>query len=91
MSGFLQIYAAHLRFRIARPRRHTGWHRLGNASEIVWGQLYGERPHVLFEVGSPLGAGDGDDILPLREQPGQDQLCGGGMVRSGHFLEAVHG
>ncbi len=55
------------------PGRH-----LGDRLEILGAELDRQRRHVLLEVGPPLGAGDGDDVRTLGQQPRQRQLGGCG-------------
>src|SRR5882724_4245171 len=42
-----------------------------DAAQIVGRELYLQRADILFEIAATLGAGDGDDVVSLREKPGE--------------------
>src|SRR5439155_10973364 len=70
----LNMDALHLRFRISRAGRGAGRNRGGDALRITRVETHAERLHVLLEPLAPLGAGDRDDVLPQRQEPGEGQL-----------------
>ena len=39
--------------------------------EVSWRELYLQRADIFFEIAAALGAGDGDDVVTLREKPRQ--------------------
>ena len=56
-------------------------HRVARHGRVEGGQVVGGEVHVggadvLLEVGDPLGAGDRDDVVALREHPGERELAG---------------
>ena len=58
-----------------------------DAVEIGLCESYGERSDVLFEVGPPFRAGDGDDIVALSHYPSQRQLGGLAALLLRHLLD----
>src|SRR5687768_10780840 len=46
-----------------------------DAGHVLGSQPDLQRGHVLLQVLPPLGAGDGDHVLPAPQYPGQRQLC----------------
>src|SRR3954469_2374283 len=67
----------------------------GGRGEGVEGRDLGGRQHevvggdVLLQPGHPLGAGDGGDVVALRQQPRQGDLGGGGASLVGDRLHLV--
>lgn len=64
-------------------------HKLPDLRHILLRQLHIPRIPVLLEVLDPLGAGDGNHIIPLLQQPGQRELGGGAAVLGRHVAEML--
>ena len=45
--------------------------------DLLGAQFHGVGGGVLFDAGNPLGAGNRRDVVALREQPRQNDLCRG--------------
>ena len=45
---------------------------------------------VLFQIFAALGAGDGDDVIALCQDPGQRKLRGLAAFLAGDFFDAAH-
>ncbi len=60
-----------------------------DAVEGFGGELDGGCAEVFFEVVEALGAGDGDDIVALGEDPGEGELGGGAAEFGGDGFYGV--
>src|SRR5919197_4452927 len=63
--------------------------RRGDLGEVRGGQLDVERADVLLETLDAARAGDRDDVVALREHPGESQMRRGHIARGGARLEHV--
>ena len=84
------VQVAHHRRLIAiagrgRARRR---HRV-ERRQVVRRQLDVQRGEVLLQVRDPLRAGDRDDVLALRERPGDGQLCRRAALGPGERLDLL--
>ena len=61
----------------------------GDIVEIVGSQVDMARSHVLFEVGHTLGAGNGNDVFALSQDPGESQQRRSDATSVGQFLNGV--
>src|SRR5216684_2035800 len=61
-----------------------------NLFQVAFGKLYIERPHVLLEIADALGAGDGDEVVALGENPREGQLSRSRPFLAGELLYGVH-
>src|ERR671930_2146723 len=61
--------------------------RRGDLGEVLGGQLDVERADVLLETLDAPGAGDRDDVVALREHPGERELRWGHALRCGELLD----
>ena len=59
---------------IARSRGGAGGQRLCDPRDVLGGERNLQRPQILIEIFAPLRAGNGHDVLALREHPGQREL-----------------
>ena len=57
--------------------------------DLLGAQLDAVGGGVLLDAGDPLGAGDRGDVVALREQPGQGDLCRRGARLGGNGLDLV--
>ena len=80
-ARILDVHALHAARRIARPGCRPGRERSREHLHVGRGQLDIERPQVLVDPRALLGAGDGDDVLALRQQPRQRELRGRAITR----------
>jgi hypothetical protein len=55
-----------------------GWHEVVQPLDLLGAQLDVIGGRVLLDAGDPLGAGNRGDVVALREQPGESDLCRGG-------------
>src|SRR6266849_678406 len=85
----LQLDGLHLRFGIARAGRRPGRHGLVDPLAVARVELGRERARVLLEVLPPLRAGDGDDVVPLSQEPGEDELAGFHALLLGDLLDPM--
>src|SRR6202030_3295165 len=75
------------RFRVTCAGSDAGGkHRL-DGGQLPGVQAYLKRPEVLLEIAHPAGAGNGHDVLPLRQHPGERQLRRAAALR---FRERSH-
>src|SRR5205085_8626503 len=65
---------AHRLLRVALARDRLRAQNLFDAFEVFLRQLYFQRARVLLDVLATLRAGDGHDVAPLRQNPGEGQL-----------------
>lgn len=59
------------------------------AGEVAGSELDLVGGGVLLQSGDSLGAGDGRNVVTLGEQPGQGDLCGGGVDLGGYGPDLV--
>ena len=59
------------------------------ACDLLDAQLNGVGCGVLFDAGDAFGAGDRGDVVALGEQPGQSDLCRGGVDLGRDGLDLV--
>src|SRR4051812_29238988 len=74
---------------IARPGSGADRRRGGDALQVVAGKLDVERRQVLVDALLALRAGNGNDLLALREEPGEHQLRGRALLPGRDLLEAL--
>src|SRR2546425_7069671 len=86
----LDVDALHLGLGIARARGGAGGHRLVDPREILLREIDRQRLHVLLEIGAPLGPRDGEDVLALREEPGERELGRGGALLPRDLFDPAH-
>src|ERR1700741_1286187 len=88
-GAFLQIYALHGLGGVARagagPRRGGS----GDAPEIFLRQRQAECREIFVDALAALGAWNGDDVLALREHPGQRELRRRAALLTGNFFNAL--
>src|SRR5215210_6897855 len=70
----LAVYGAHLLLGVALACGRPFGYRLLDAPQILLGERHVYGPRVLLEVLAALGAGDGDDVISLMEQPREGEL-----------------
>ena len=73
--------------RIPIPRGRAWRESAVERRQVISGQSDGRRAGVLFEERPPLGAGDGNDVRPAVEQPGQRDLGWGARLRGGDMVD----
>src|SRR5258708_13452324 len=61
-----------------------------DAAQVLRCQFYFQGADVFFQIFAALGAGNGDDVLALREEPGQSQLAWGALFFFGDFFHALY-
>jgi hypothetical protein len=71
----LQVHALHLTFRIAQARGGADRNGIGNLREIVLAELDRKRADVFDQPLFPFGAGYREDVVTLRQQPGERELA----------------
>jgi hypothetical protein len=52
--------------------------------------MHVERVYVLLQVLAAFSAGDRDDIVALREHPGERELCGRAALFFGQLFNTYH-
>src|SRR5262245_27367389 len=62
----------------------------GDLGEVLGRQLDIERADVLLETLDAPSAGDRDDVVALREHPGERELRRGHALRRGKLLDLAH-
>src|SRR5712692_2683101 len=75
-----EVDAFQLRLGIARAGNGTRRYGGGDPRDFILAQLDSKGAEILDQALDPLGAGDRDDIRPLGEQPGEDELGGGATL-----------
>src|SRR5215213_6101097 len=85
----LAAYGLHLLFGVALADSRSARHSLFNAGEVVFRERYTSGTGVVFEVLAALGPWDGDDVIPLREQPREDELPRGDALAVGDLAHPV--
>src|SRR3954464_13335501 len=85
----LAVDRRHAPLVIAGTGGGAGRQDLVQARQLVRAQSYVERFDILVEIGPPLGARDRNDIVALRQYPGQSELRGADALRLGHRLDLV--
>src|SRR5437762_1006 len=85
-DGPSDIHARHVRVAVAcgNSLRRGG----GDLGEVVFRQLDVDGGGVFFEMRDLAAAGDGDDVGPLGEEPGEGELGGGDALFFGDLLDA---
>jgi hypothetical protein len=63
-----------VRLDISGSRGGAGGQRLADSRDFLGREGNLQRPQILVEIFSPLRAGNGHDVLALREHPGQREL-----------------
>src|SRR5215470_15954968 len=84
------IDGLHLRDRIARAGGGTHGDGLRGAGHVVRVEPNFQRGHVLVHPALALGAGDGNDVRSLSEEPGEHELGRRAALLGREFLDAVH-
>src|SRR5579875_3653115 len=77
--------------RIAIPGREAARRHLVDALQVRRREPDSRRAQVVLQVASPLRARNRDDVLALREHPGQRQLGGGAALLPGDLLYSLDG
>src|SRR5690349_18128273 len=72
---------------VALARRGARRQNLIEALEVGVGQLHVHRADILVEILDVLGAGDRNDVIALREHPGESELRGGAALLLGHRFD----
>jgi hypothetical protein len=62
----------HISLIVARTRSRR---EIVQPFDLLGAQLYAVGGGVLLNAGDPLGTGDRSDVVPLRKQPGESNLC----------------
>src|SRR3984893_9825813 len=83
----LDVDALHLGLGIAQTRGRAEGHGFVDPRQVILGQADRQRLHVLLEVRAMLGAWNGQDVLALREEPGERELGRSGALLSGDLLD----
>src|SRR3989475_10509698 len=78
------------RLGIAEPGGGAGRHDRVDRRQVLGRERDRERARVLLEVRPPLGPRDGDDVLALREHPGERELRGLAALARREPLEVAH-
>src|SRR5208282_444932 len=65
----------HHLFRIARSRGGARGKDFVQTAQVIRSQFQIHRRGVFLEILTPLRAGDGDNVVTLRQHPGERQLC----------------
>src|SRR5450759_5420375 len=68
--------ALHPFLTVALTGGDAAWQGLRNAGKFRLAELDLQCAKIFLKVSGPLGSGNGNDVVTLREQPGQRQLCG---------------
>jgi hypothetical protein len=63
---------------------------LVDATQIDLAQMHVERVYVLLQVLAAFSAGDRDDIVALREHPGERELRGRAALFFGQLFNTYH-
>src|SRR2546422_7897138 len=74
MLSSLPVDRPHSPFRVAVAGGDPFGRDAVDASQVGRSEMNGGGRDVLLQVAPPLGAGDGNDVLALREQPGEREL-----------------
>src|SRR5579863_4662736 len=72
---------------IALARHHVGRQRRIQPRHLVRGQHYLRGADVLFQVGAPLGAGNGHNVRAFVQNPGQRDLRGRAALARCHLAD----
>src|SRR5437867_669370 len=75
---------------IAEPGGGAGRHDGVDRRQVLGRERDRERARVLLEVRPPLGPRDGDDVLALREHPGERELRGLAALARRERFEVAH-
>src|SRR5206468_2016583 len=71
-SAWLPVDDGHVAFVVALA---GGRREVVQAVDLLGAQLHAVRGCVLLDAGDALGSGNRSDVVTLREQPGQSDLC----------------
>src|SRR3989442_9505879 len=74
MLSSLPVDRPHSPFRVPLAGGDAFGRHAVDASQVGRTEINGGGRDVLLQVAPPLGAGDGNDVLALREQPGEREL-----------------
>src|SRR5829696_3516975 len=85
----LAVYGPHLHFAVTLASGRAARHGLLDAGEVVFGECYTGGASIVFEVLAALGPWDGDDVVPLDEQPSEGQLSRGDPLAFGDLAHLV--
>src|SRR5215218_4956609 len=85
----LAVYGPHLHFAVTLASGRAARHGLLDAGEVVFGECYTGGASIVFEVLAALGPWDGDDVIPLDEQPSEGQLSRGDPLAFGDLAHLV--
>src|SRR3984893_8908411 len=83
------VHAPHATFGIAGAGGGADPDRRRDAGDLGRGHARLERAEILFEPCDPLGAGDRDDVGPLRQEPSQGELRRGATLVLGDRFKAL--
>src|SRR5260221_14793787 len=61
-----------------------------DAAQVLRRQFYFQGADVFFQIFSALGSGNGDDVLALRQEPGQSQMAWGALFFLGDFFHGAY-
>src|SRR5215212_11174749 len=83
----LVVDRPHSHLVVTLPCRRSFGGDLIYALQVLAGQLYLRGGSILFEVLAAFGAGDGDDVLPLVQEPREGELPRSRALLGGDLLD----
>jgi hypothetical protein len=74
MLNYLLVHRFHHLLSVTLAGRDSLWKRFRQSPQVFWSELHIQRGRILFQIFAAFGSGDRDDVVALRQYPGQCQL-----------------